>query len=165
MPYFPTYQEMQDALEHARLKMWHTHGKVVDFGGPEFVLYALEGLGEMEAPKILDEPLSGEAPQGSIDQGMEGVGEPTKVTVTKSFGIDADTRGDQGDGEDAVGDGAVDPAEEVDGGDTHEFRDATASEGPKDASFALAHEFKSDRGGKNCLECGEPEDHVFHQGG
>lgn len=133
MPYFPTYQEMQDALEHARLKMWHTHGKVVDFGGPEFVLYALEGLGEMEAPKILDEPIEEE---------------PTKVTVTKSFGIEADTRGSgEGDGGDAGNAPAedVDAPDEVDDGDTHEW--------------------KSDRGGVNCLVCGEPEDHVYHQGG
>lgn len=138
MPYFPTYQEMQDALEHARLKMWHTHGKVVDFGGPEFVLYALEGLGEMEAPQILDEPIE-EAPasEGPAD-------EPTKVTVTKSFGIEADTR-----------EGAEDVEEDADDGGTV----LVPEEGVD------SHEFRSDRGGRNCLECGEPEDHVFHQGG
>ena len=136
MPYFPTYQEMQDALEHARLKMWHTHGKVVDFGGPEFVLYALEGLGEMEAPKILDEPIEEE---------------PTKVTVTKSFGVEADTQGSGGDLPEDAGESA----------DVDLDREAGVEEARSDGT----HEWKSDRGGKNCLECGEPRDHEYHQGG
>lgn len=48
MPYFPTYQETQDAVEHARLKMWHEHGKQIDLGGPEFIMYVMEGLAKGE---------------------------------------------------------------------------------------------------------------------
>jgi hypothetical protein len=93
MPYFPTYQEMEDALDHARLKMWHTHGKVVDFGGPEFTLYVMEGLGKMEAPKILDEPIETDVVQLREELGSTPDPVPVpKVTVTKSFGIEASTR-------------------------------------------------------------------------
>lgn len=103
MPYFPTYQEMQDALESARLRMWHTHGKVVEFGGPEFTLYVMEGLAKMEAPKILDEPIG----EGA-DPEVEGAPRTT-VTVTKHFGVEADTRDTQVDGGSAAtSEGAAD---------------------------------------------------------
>lgn len=130
MPYFPTYEEMLDALESARLKMWHEHGKVVDYGGPEFTLYVMEGLGKMEAPKILDEPL-GEDVEPTVAEGAEeaapsegAADEPTKVTVTKSFDAGGDVRGvvEEGEGEDSTD----------------------------------RHVFKSDRSGKRCLDCRKP---------
>lgn len=94
MPYYPTYEEMLDALEDARLKMWHKHGKVVEYGGPEFTLYVMEGLAKMEAPEILDEPTGedvGETPDGIEDPTSEGTAD-VKSTVTKSFGSDAAVR-------------------------------------------------------------------------
>ena len=144
MPYFPTYEEMQEALESARLKMWHEHGKVVDYGGPEFTLYVMEGLGKMEAPKILDEPRE-EDVEPAVAEGAEEdvvqvrddggsapdpVSVPAVVTVTKSFGVEGDVRGVVGEGEgdiDVVAEGA-----------------------------ASSHPFRSDRSGKRCLDCRKP---------
>lgn len=131
MPYFPTYDEMQEALESARLKMWHEHGKQVDFGGPEFTLYAMEGLGKMEAPKILDEPQGDQ--EAAPSEGEADV--PTKVTVTKSFGVEGDVRG----------------VAEVDG-----------DEAEQDVQDPAPHAFKSDRSGKRCIDCREPREHALH---
>ena len=137
MPYFPTYEEMQDALESARLKMWHEHGKAVEFGGPEFTLYVMEGLGQMEAPKILDEPQEVDTgdlgrtdeedhrPSGAEAAASEGAADG-KTTVIRSFGVESSV-------------GAV----------------------PGDA--AEGHEFVSNRNGKKCLDCGEGPDADIHQ--
>ena len=137
MPYFPTYEEMQEALESARLKMWHEHGKTVDFGGPEFVLYAMEGLGKMEAPKILDEPID----QGTGEGVQGGDVEPTKVTVTKSFGVEA-----------ATSEGPKDEpeAEAVDDDGPVQAPEGDVGEG--------THAFRSDRSGKRCIDCRKPRD-------
>jgi len=135
MPYFPTYAEILDALDSARLTMWHEHGKTVDFGGPEFTLYVMEGLGKMEAPKILDEPID-QGPEegvegGEVEASDGAADEPVKVTVTKSFGIDSDVRG------------VVEVSDE---------------QGERDLLDPDKHPFRSDRSGKRCLDCRKSRD-------
>jgi hypothetical protein len=110
MPYFPNYEETQEAIEHARLKMWHEHGKKVELGGPEFTLYLMEGLGKVDV---------------KVD-----VAPPEKVTVTKTMTASVDAlveeeKDDDSEDEEGVGTGDVVQVREVEGSASdsmHDFR-------------------------------------------